>query len=99
MAVRAGDFKLVRYDGNVDTLTGARNQPPSALKLYNLATDIGETRDLAAALPEKVRELQAKWEAWNTGNVRPLWGAQHLDGGTSESGAAKKRAKKKTSQP
>ena len=99
MAVRAGDFKLVRYDGNVDTLTGARNQPPSALKLYNLATDIGETRDLAAAMPDKVRELQAKWDAWNTGNVRPPWGAQHLDGGIAESGAAKKRAKKKTTQP
>jgi arylsulfatase A-like enzyme len=99
MAVRAGDFKLVRYDGNVDTLTGARNQPPSGLKLYNLAADIGETRDLAAAMPGKVRELQAKWDTWNAGNVKPLWGAQHLEGGTGESGAAKKRAKKKATQP
>lgn len=99
MAVRAGDFKLVRYDGNADTLTGARNQPPSALKLYNLAADIGETRDLAAAMPEKVRELQAKWDAWNASNVKPLWGGQHLDDDGDEPGAPKRRAKKKASQP
>jgi arylsulfatase A-like enzyme len=103
IAVRAGDFKLVRYDGNADTLTGARNQPPSALKLYNLATDIGEERDLTAAMPEKVRELQAKWDAWNAGNVKPLWGGQHLDDDGDEPGAAKRRngkgAKKKASAP
>jgi len=99
MAVRAGDFKLVRYDGNADTLTGARNQPPSALKLYNLAADLGETRDLAAAMPEKVRELQAKWDAWNAANVKPLWGGQHLDNDGDEPGAPKRRAKKKAAQP
>ncbi|MEY4088431.1 MAG: hypothetical protein RJB55_702 [Verrucomicrobiota bacterium] len=99
MAVRAGDFKLVRYDGNADTLTGARNQPPSALRLYNLATDLGETRDLAAAMPEKVRELQAKWDAWNAANVKPLWGGQHLDHDGDEPGAPKRRAKKKAAQP
>lgn len=103
MAVRAGDFKLVRYDGNADTLTGARNQPPSALKLYNLATDIGEERDLATKMPEKVRELQATWDAWNAGNVKPLWGGQHLDDGGDEPGAAKRRnakgAKKKAAAP
>ncbi|MFM7749427.1 MAG: sulfatase-like hydrolase/transferase [Opitutaceae bacterium] len=99
MAVRAGDFKLVRYDGNADTLTGARNQPPSALRLYNLAADLGETRDLAAAMPEKVRELPAKWDAWNTANVKPLWGGQHLDDDGDEPGASKWRAKKKAAQP
>jgi hypothetical protein len=44
------------------------------VKLYNLADDIGEKTDLSAKQPEKVKELQADWDRWNTGNVPPLWG-------------------------
>ncbi len=77
MAVRSGDYKLVRYDSNADTLTGKNNQPVSAAKLYNLADDIGETKDLAMAMPEKVAELQAKWDAWDVANVAPLWGGRN----------------------
>lgn len=76
MAIRAGDYKLVRYDSNADTRTGARNQPVTAPKLYNLATDVGETKDLSTALPDKVKELQAKWDTWNKLNVTPLWGSR-----------------------
>ena len=74
MAVLSGDYKLVRYDSNADTLTGKNNQPVSVAKLYNLADDIGETKDLAMAMPEKVAELQDKWDAWDVDNVAPLWG-------------------------
>ena len=77
MAIRAGEYKLVRYDSNADTLTGQFNQPISALKLYNVTTDIGETKDLAATMPEKVRELQAKWDAWNASNIKPSWRSAH----------------------
>jgi arylsulfatase A-like enzyme len=95
MAIRAGDYKLVRYDSNADTLTGARNQPVSSTKLYNLATDIGETNDLAATMPEKVKELQSKWGKWNASNVRPLWGASHTDNDGAEPGTRPpKKAKK-----
>ncbi len=92
MAIRAGDFKLVRYDTNVDTLTGARNQPPSSLKLYNLAADVHEDHDLAATMPEKVKELQAKWDDWNARNAKPLWGGQHQDNDGDEPGAADRKA-------
>jgi arylsulfatase A-like enzyme len=95
MAIRVGDFKLVRYDGNADTLTGARNQAPSGLKLYNLANDLHEDRDLAATMPEKVRELQAKWDAWNVGNTKPLWGGQHIDNDGDEPGTADRKAAKR----
>jgi arylsulfatase A-like enzyme len=78
-AIRAGDFKLVQYDGNADTMSGRRNQPVSTVKLYNLAKDIGEANDLAAVMPEKVNELQAKWDAWNSANVKARWGAAHTD--------------------
>jgi len=78
-AIRAGDFKLGQYDGNADTQSGKRNQPVSAVKLYNLAKDIGETDDLSAAMPEKVKELRAKWDAWNALNEKARWGAAHTD--------------------
>jgi arylsulfatase A-like enzyme len=93
MAIRAGDYKLVRYDSNADTLTGARNQPVTAAKLYNLANDIGETKDLSAAQPDKVNELQAKWDLWNKSNVAPLWG-----GGKAGGANQPVRKRKKTKQ-
>jgi arylsulfatase A-like enzyme len=95
MAIRAGDFKLVRYDKNADTLTGGRNQGVSATKLYNLTSDIGETKDLAATMPDKVTELQAKWDAWNTGNVKPLWGGKSSDSDGAGPGADPRRKKRK----
>jgi arylsulfatase A-like enzyme len=96
MAIRAGDFKLVRYDVNADTRTGNRRQGATPVKLYNLRDDLGETNDLAAALPEKVKELQSKWDAWNTANVKPLWGAGSGDSDGAEPGApAKKGGRKK----
>ena len=49
-AVRVGDWKLVADDGQ-------------AWELYDLAADRCETRDLAAAHPQKVRDLAARWEA------------------------------------
>jgi arylsulfatase A-like enzyme len=53
-AIRHGDLKLV-------VSRGGSGQP----ELYNLATDIGESKDLAAAQPAKVKELQAMWDKWS----------------------------------
>lgn len=97
MAVRSGDFKLVRYDLNADTLTGRNNQGVTAPRLYNLRTDIGETSDLAAELPGKVRELQSKWDAWNASNVKPLWGSGSSDSDGPEPRAPAKKAGRKKS--
>lgn len=51
-AVRAADWKLIEFydDGHVE--------------LYNLAEDIGETNNLADAMPEKARELRERLAAW-----------------------------------
>ena len=51
-AVRQGDFRLVEFhdDGHVE--------------LFDLKTDLGETRDLAAELPEKAAALRKKLHAW-----------------------------------
>lgn len=51
-AIRMGDWKLL-------VGTGSKDQ---AGELYNLADDIGETRNLAAAQPEKLKELRARFD-------------------------------------
>ncbi|HEX4413413.1 MAG TPA: sulfatase [Lacipirellulaceae bacterium] len=70
MAIRRGDWKLVRYDPVVD---GEQGRVTDA-KLYNLKSDIGESKDLFKSEPEKAKELQAAWDKWNELNVPPLWG-------------------------
>ena len=69
MAIRQGDWKLVRYDPVVD---GGKGKATEA-RLYNLAADIGEAHDLIDDEPEKAKELQAAWDQWNESNVPPLW--------------------------
>jgi len=95
MAIRASDYKLVRYDSNADTRTGRGRQPVTATKLYNLASDIGEANDLAAAQPDKAKELQAKWDAWNATLVKPLWGGGKSDSDGREPGAPAKGKRKR----
>jgi arylsulfatase A-like enzyme len=69
MAIRQGDWKLVRYDPVMD---GGKGKATEA-RLYDLAADIGESHDLIHDQPEKARELQAAWDQWNESNVPPLW--------------------------
>ncbi len=75
MAVRCGDWKLVRYDKTADGVAGGRPVDAAAratdAKLYNLAKDIHEDKDLAKEMPEKVKELQAMWDTWNKLNIAP----------------------------
>jgi arylsulfatase A-like enzyme len=72
MAIRQGDWKLVRYDPAADGQKNVGRATPA--KLYNLADDIGEQKDLAEKMPEKVKSLQAMWDKWNAGQVPPGWG-------------------------
>jgi len=51
-AIRSGDWRLI--DFHDDTPAG----------LYNLSSDIGERNNLAAARPDKLRELRTKLHAW-----------------------------------
>ena len=73
MAILANGFKLVRHDTTAD---GAETgiSPP---RLYNLSTDIAESKDLAATHPDKLAALQSLWDNWNRSNIAPLWGADH----------------------
>ena len=76
-AVRHGDLKLV-------VSKGGSGKP----ELYDLSKDIGESRDLAAAQPAKVRELQALWDKWSAEQAEP-------SAPDTPAGAAKKAGKKK----
>lgn len=67
MAIRSGDWKLVRYDTAADGATG-RVTP---VRLYNLASDLHEDNDLSDEMPDKVQELQARWNVWDQLNVAP----------------------------
>jgi arylsulfatase A len=57
-AIRAGDYKLIEwYEG---TLVGLG----PAVELFNVVDDIGETRDLATAQPERVAAMREKLHEW-----------------------------------
>lgn len=51
-AIREGDFKLIR------------NLDDDSLELYNLATDLGETADLASSEPVITARMKSKLNAW-----------------------------------
>ena len=61
-AIRKGEWKLVVSRSD-------KLQP----RLINLAEDIGEANDLTAKNPEKAKELEADWKAWNAEQAEPLW--------------------------
>jgi arylsulfatase A-like enzyme len=89
MAIRMGDYKLVRYD-----LAAEDSKGTSAVKLYDLGKDIGETKDLAATMPDKAKEMQTAWAEWDKSNVKPLWGGGKGDNDGPEPDAPKKKKKK-----
>lgn len=88
-AVREGNWKLVRL----------KNQPD---ELYDLSSDLSESRSLAAEKPDVVRRLAAALDEWNGQLAKPAflgssvrnedWGA----GGENQKGNQKAKAKKST---
>ena len=60
LAVREGEWKLVRGAGHAD-------------ELYRLSDDIAEAKDLAATHPKERERLAAALEAWNRELVDPVF--------------------------
>ena len=58
--IQTGDWKLMEF------------LEDSHLELYNLRDDLGETKNLVQAMPEKAMELQAKLIAWRDLIQAPL---------------------------
>ena len=59
-AVREGNWKLVRLAQQSD-------------ELYDLASDISESNNLAAVKPDVVQKLSEELAAWESGLSAPLW--------------------------
>ncbi|MCL5271520.1 MAG: sulfatase [bacterium] len=100
--VRKGDWKLIRFYCDNPDQTDRH-------ELYNLKDDLGETKDLSAAMPDKVKELSALIDAFlrESGAVvpkanpaydpnakRPAAGAR----GTARRGASGRRRPARNSQ-
>lgn len=79
-AVRHGDYKLVISKGG----TG---KP----ELYNLASDIGESNNLASSQPDKVAELQKLYDSWSSEQAEPA--ARDNDKAARKKKAAQKKNK------
>lgn len=58
----AGDSALFKGDLKLTRNAGALGDP--AWRLYDIANDPGETKDLSAAMPGKAAELLADYRAW-----------------------------------
>jgi arylsulfatase len=83
-AVRAGDLKLVRRGRS------------GAWELYDMKADRTELHDLAAARPDKAKELAAKWDAWALrAHVKPY----PDEGDGKKKGKGKKKAQRAAEEP
>ena len=71
MAIRKGDWVLVRPSRGTKEY---ENIAKTAM-LFHVTDDIGQTKDLAAKEPERVRAMQADWDRWNAGLIAPRWPA------------------------
>ncbi len=70
-AVRKGDEKLVMQRERPGKHPGGPTP-----RLINLATDLAERNDLAAAQPARAKDLQAAYDAWEATLPEPLWGVE-----------------------
>ena len=66
---RSGDYRAMR-DGDWKLQVTKR---PAMVRLYNLATDPTEKRNVAGSEPAQVARLSALLEVHNRGMVKPLW--------------------------
>lgn len=84
-AIRSGDFKLIEFFNDMH------------VELYDLRDDIGEERDLAAQMPDKVTQLRTRLHAWRTeiGAQMPIPNPQH-DPSRPEYTPQKKKTRQKS---
>jgi arylsulfatase A-like enzyme len=79
--VQEGDWKLMEFFED------------SRLELYNLRDDIGETHNLASAMPERTKELHNKMIAWREALKAPMPTLKTNDTSTVKIRTAKRKRK------
>ncbi len=74
-AIRMGEWKL-------------EGLAPGAPELFHLAKDISEKDNVASSQPDRVKELRAAYDVWNSQLARPRWrqGAGRRGGGAGGGG-------------
>ena len=93
-SVRKGKWKLIRlYGEGLDRSHG--------YELYNLADDIGETKNLAATMPAKVRELDAliAGHLKDTGAIVPILNPAYDPSAKAPRGKAPKPPRREAGKP
>jgi arylsulfatase A-like enzyme len=80
--IRNGDWKLLEF------------LEDRHLELYNLRDDLSETKDLAATMPDKARELHTQLVAWRQEVGAPMPKANDRDKATKDSPIKAKKKKK-----
>ncbi|MEQ1831279.1 MAG: sulfatase-like hydrolase/transferase [Pirellula sp.] len=60
LAVRSNQFKWVKA-------------PQGDAELYDLSSDVSESKDLAKQHPQVVTDLKAQFDAWNKSMIEPKW--------------------------
>ena len=76
-AVRDGNLKAV--SGNVSTMVrrgknAQKGEPSTEILLFDLASDISESKDVAASHPEDVVRLKKLYAEWKKDFPAPSWG-------------------------
>jgi arylsulfatase A-like enzyme len=85
-AVRSGDWKLVKAGKEMEPM------------LVNLADDPGEQTDLSDKFPDKKKDLQARFDAWNATMMPPRWEDLRWNGEENRKDLKKERKKGKTAE-
>ena len=88
VSVRQGDWKLIRrFEERPDRYEGTR-------ELFNLKDDLGETKNLAAQMPDKVKELDALIDAFvkDTGALYPKPNPAYKPRPAAATGGARRRS-------
>ncbi|KAI0016320.1 alkaline-phosphatase-like protein [Xylariomycetidae sp. FL0641] len=75
-ALRQGDWKIVHLERGA----GGAGHGDAGWELFNLRADPGETTDLAAAEPRRLRALLARWDEYVVA-CGVVWGPEALRGG------------------
>lgn len=94
-AVRMGDWKLLVNASEADAEESRGDDKTTGkVELYNLAEDIGESKNLATQMPDKVKEMRAKLDALMADAVPP-GNLNHETGGGEAKGKGKGKGKAK----
>lgn len=95
-AIRMGDWKLLvgASDTDAESVPDAAQLAADKVELYNLADDPGESNNLVAKQPEKVKELRARLNRLIAAAVPP--GDRAARPGAVSEGGAKKSKRKQT---